>query len=181
MRRLFRFALFRFAAALAALLAALAGADAAWAQRVEYRLGPQDRIRVTVFNEPDLSGEFELDGEGRLSLPLVGEVVVGRLTLRDAERAIAGTLHPDYLINPKVSVEVTNYRPFYILGEVKQPGSYPYAAGITIVQAVALAGGFTHRARQGALVIARSGVRLRAAPDAAVLPGDIIEVPERFF
>lgn len=171
--------LFHFALILGVLVAA--GADAAWGQGLEYRLGPQDRIRVTVFNEPDLSGEFELDGEGRLSLPLIGEVGVGRMTLRDAERAIAGKLHPDYLINPKVSVEVTNYRPFYILGEVKQPGSYPYANGITIVQAVALAGGFTHRARQGAMVIARSGARLRAAFDTAVLPGDIIEVPERFF
>ncbi|HXH25509.1 MAG TPA: polysaccharide biosynthesis/export family protein [Vicinamibacterales bacterium] len=151
------------------------------AQSVEYRLGAQDKIRVTVFNEPSLSGEFEVDGEGRVSLPLVGEVALGQMTLREAERAIAAKLHPDYLLNPKVSVEVTNYRPFYILGEVKQPGGYPYANGMTIMQAVALAGGFTYRARQNEMLIVRGGSRMRVAPETAVLPGDIIEVPERFF
>src|SRR5690606_8384373 len=102
---------------------------------------------VTVYGEPDLSGDFELDGGGKMALPLLGEVRVGDMTLREAEQAIAARLHPDYLIDPKVSIQVVNYRPFYILGEVKSPGSYPFVNGITVVQAVALAGGFTYRAR----------------------------------
>src|SRR5690606_40796847 len=114
------------------------------AGRVEYRLGPQDKIQVTVFNEPDLSGEFELDGEGRVALPLIGDVTVGGMTVRNAEQTIAAELYPDYLQNPKVSIQVTNYRPFYILGEVKEPGGYPYANDMTVIQAVALAGGFTY-------------------------------------
>src|SRR5690606_27378930 len=90
-----------------------------------------------------------------------------------------------YLRNPRVSIQVTNYRPFYILGEVKEPGSYPYVDGMTVVQAVALAGGYTYRARQDDVMIVRGGARARtkeqARQETRVLPGDIIEVPERFF
>src|SRR5690606_19241589 len=105
----------------------------------------------------------------------------GGMTVRNAEQTIAAELYPDYLQNPKVSIQVTNYRPFYILGEVKEPGGYPYANDMTVIQAVALAGGFTYRARQSRMVIVRAGTRTQAKPDTAVLPGDIIEVPERFF
>lgn len=175
--------LFRYCILSAAvvLYAVLVGISPVQAQSVEYRLGPQDKIQVTVFNEPNLSGEFEIDGEGRVALPLIGVVTVGQMTLREAERAIADKLHPDYLLHPKVSIQVTNYRPFYILGEVKQPGSYPYANGMTVMQAVALAGGFTYRARESEMVIVRGGSRGQAGPNSAVLPGDIIEIPERFF
>ncbi|MFN4090599.1 MAG: polysaccharide biosynthesis/export family protein [Alphaproteobacteria bacterium] len=147
----------------------------------EYRLGSQDRIAVTVFGETDLSGEFELDGEGKVALPLLGEIALGGMTLREAERIVAARLHPDYLIDPKVSIQVANYRPFYILGEVKSPGGYPYVNGMTVVQAVALAGGFTYRARTSNVVIVRDASRQPASQSTAVMPGDIIEVPERFF
>lgn len=126
-----------------------------WSQSVEYRLGPHDRIQVTVFNEANLSGDFEVNGEGKVTLPLIGEVAVGGTTVREAEQAVADKLYPDYLLNPRVSIQVTNYRPFYILGEVKKPGSYQYVTGLTVVQAVALAGGFTYRARQGEVTLLR--------------------------
>jgi polysaccharide export outer membrane protein len=118
-------------------------------------------------------------------MPLVGDIEVGGLTVRETEGVIANRLQPDFLKNPRVGVQVTNYRPFYILGEIKEPGSYPYVSGMTVVQAVALAGGFTYRARQNRLFIVRGDDKARekisATQDTAVLPGDIIEVPERFF
>lgn len=150
-----------------------------------YRLGPQDEIVMTVFGQEDLSGTFVVDGEGRVALPLVGDVEIGGMTIRQAEAAVADELRPDYLRNPRVSIQVTNYRPFYILGEVKEPGSYPYVDGMTVVQAVALAGGYTYRARQDDVMIVRGGTGARskeqARQETRVLPGDIIEVPERFF
>lgn len=157
----------------------LVGAGHTTAQ--EYRLGSQDKVTVTVYGEPDLSGDFEVDGAGKVALPLLGEVQIGDLTLREAEQIIAARLHPDYLIDPKVSIQVVNYRPFYILGEVKSPGGYPFVNGMTVVQAVALAGGFTYRARTGGVVVVRDAQRQRVDQTAAVMPGDIIEVPERFF
>src|SRR3546814_15725329 len=84
----------------------------------EYRLGSQDKITVNVYGEDDLSGEFELDGEGKVALPLLGDIHVGNMTLREAENAIAERLHPDYLVDPKVSIQVSNSRPFYILGGI---------------------------------------------------------------
>ena len=153
----------------------------ALASEDEYRLGTQDRVQVTVFNEPSLSGDFQIDGEGRITLPLIGEVAVRGLTLREAEQAVADKLFPDYLLNPKVTIQVLNFRPFYILGEVKRPGSYAYASGLTVIQAVALAGGFTYRARKSEVTLVRGGVRSVVGPGASLLPGDIIEVGERFF
>jgi polysaccharide export outer membrane protein len=150
-----------------------------------YKLGSGDKIRVTVFGHEDLSGEFEVDGSGNVSLPLIRNIKAEGLTVRQVEQAITERLSPDYLINPSVSVEVLNYRPFYIYGEVKNPGSYPFVNGMTVVNAVALAGGFTYRARTGRVRIIRSGDASRTPKDAdkdtAVLPGDVIEVPERYF
>ncbi|MCI0429378.1 MAG: polysaccharide export protein [Rhodospirillales bacterium] len=150
-----------------------------------YTLGTGDRVRVTVFGEPDLSGEFEVDATGKISLPLIGDVRIAGLQMRDAEKAIANSLAQGYLANPRVNVEVLNYRPFYIIGEVNAPGSYPYVNGMSVLTAVALAGGYTYRARQDRVVITRAADpqrrEVRAAPETPVLPGDIIRVPERFF
>lgn len=155
------------------------------AEQPVYRLGSGDRIVVNVFGHEDLSGEFELDGEGRIALPLIGDLVLGQRTLREAEREIVGRLQPDYLVNPRVSIQVANYRPFYILGEVKQPGSYAFVNGMTVVQAVAIAGGYTYRARQTRVSVQRANDPQRrlqpAGPDTVVLPGDIVNVPERYF
>ncbi len=162
-----------------------AGANAFAEEPVEYRVGSGDNLRITVFGQEDLSGEFLVDGSGFLSMPLIGEVKAGGLTVREVEQAIVKKLKPDYLKNPSVSIGVLNYRPFYIIGEVKKPGSYPYVSGMTVVNAIALAGGYTYRARENKVLItrARSAERKkqRANHDTAVLPGDVIEVPERFF
>jgi len=154
------------------------------AQELDYRLGTGDQVRVTVFGHEDLSGEFEVGSDGRISLPLIGEVPAAQLTLQELEAAITSKLKPDFLKNPQLSVDVVSYRPFYIIGEVKNPGSYAYVGGMRVVNAVAMAGGFTYRARESELLISRaagSGEKEAADQNTMVLPGDVIEVPERFF
>lgn len=149
-----------------------------------YRLGRGDKIRVTVFGHEDLSGEFEVGASGSLSMPLIGDVPAQGRTAPELEQAIRDKLQPDYLRNPQVSVDVLKYRPFYILGEVKNPGSYSYVNGMTVINAVALAGGYTYRAQENKIYIIREnapGKKQRVDQNTAVLPGDIIEVPERFF
>ncbi len=151
----------------------------------DYQLGPGDLLRIVVFGHEDLSGEFEVKGTGHVSLPLIREVKAAGLTLRQLEQAVTDALKPDFLINPRVSVDVLNYRPFYIIGEVKRPGSYPYVNGMTVVNAIALAGGYTYRARENDVLItrARDAEKKHEAADhkSIVLPGDVIEVPERFW
>lgn len=155
------------------------------AELLTYELDTGDRIRVTVFGHEDLSGEFEIDGSGRVSLPLISQIKASGLTLREIERDITNKLKPDFLKNPRVSVDVLNYRPFYIIGEVKKPGSYSYVNGMTIVNAVALAGGYTYRARENNVLITRATDPEKSQQPAdhltTVLPGDVIEVPERYW
>lgn len=150
-----------------------------------YRLGSGDRVKVTVYGHEDLSGEFDLDSRGNISLPLVQEVPASGLSAEQLEDAITGKLQPDYLKHPKVSVEILTYRPFYIIGEVKDPGGYPFVSGMTVINAVALAGGYTYRARTKALLIFRPDgeqqIEIKAEANTPVLPGDVIEVPERLF
>lgn len=149
-----------------------------------YTLGSGDRIKVTVFGEEDLSGEFSVDGSGNISFPLIGELKVQGLNLRDLERLLVEELAKGYLIDPKVMLEVLNYRPFYILGEVKSPGKYEYISGITLHNAVAMAGGYTHRARRNRAEITRTNpdkVIEDADHSTLILPGDIINIRERFF
>lgn len=150
-----------------------------------YVLGPGDGIRVVVFGENDLSGEFSIGTTGLLDLPLVGSVPAGGKTPGELSQTIAAALSPNYLRDPRVSVEVIKYRPFFILGEVKAPGSYPYAAELSVRSAAALAGGYTYRAKTGHAYITRvvegHESKQRVSPETPVLPGDIIEVPERFF
>lgn len=166
------------------LILTIAGSVAP-ALSVEYTLGAGDEVRVIVFGQQDLSGKFTVDGGGAISMPLIGNVNAGGKTVREATNAIVAKLKPDYLKNPQVSVEVLNYRPFYILGEVKRPGSYAYVSGMTAVNAVALGGGYTYRARENNIYITRAKdpkrEKKKASHDTIVLPGDILEVPERFF
>lgn len=173
-----------------AALGALAGpslfyACTAWAQAPGYKLGSGDKVRVTVFNEKDLSGDFDVNDQGLLALPLIGQVRVAGLTLSEAQELITQKYGKDYLVNPRVNVEVLNYRPFFILGEVKSPGSYPYVNGISIVNAVALAGGYTPRANRDRIVVKRASDPASGEQpvreDSPVLPGDVIRVLERFF
>ena len=151
----------------------------------EYRLDSGDKVKVTVFGHEDLSGEFEVDGSGGIALPLIRFVQAKNLTATELEQAISDKLKPDYLKNPRVSVEVLVHRPFYIIGEVKEPGSYPYASGMSVLTAVAVAGGFTYRANKSEMIITRlvgeKKSKIEAGPDEFVIPGDVIEIKERFF
>ncbi|MEN3977226.1 polysaccharide biosynthesis/export family protein [Emcibacter sp. SYSU 3D8] len=148
-----------------------------------YRLGSGDEVRVTVFHQPDLSGQFLIGADGMISLPLIGNLPAAGASVRDLEMRIQDALQPEYLKNPSVSVEVLNYRPFYILGQVDKPGSYPFVSGMLVVNAVALAGGYTARASMGGIYIERpgAGAQIKVTPQTPVMPGDIIHVPERFF
>jgi polysaccharide export outer membrane protein len=152
---------------------------------LDYKLGSGDKVRVTVFGHEDLSGEFEVDGSGNVSLPLIRNVAAKGLTVSELEQTIIDRLKPDYLKDPSVSVDVLNYRPFYIYGEVNQPGSYAYVNGMTVVNAIAMAGGFTYRAKKSRVEIIRANDPSKspeeAGRDTYVFPGDVIEVPERFF
>ena len=161
------------------------GAQAATApSAIDYRLGSGDKLRVIVYGEQDLSGEFDVTGSGKISLPLIGQVQAAGLSLDEFENEIGDKLKQGYLTNPKVSVEVLNYRPFYIIGEVDKPGEYPYTSGMNVLNAVAVAGGYTYRANQGQVYITRGGNEEKpyaAGQSIQVLPGDIVRVPERFF
>ncbi len=151
----------------------------------EYQLGSGDLLKITVFNQEDLSGEYTINGAGLISLPLIGDVNCKDLTAKQVEQGIAGKLKPDYLLNPRVSVQVLNYRPFYILGEVKEPKSYPYVDGMTYLNAVAIAGGYTYRAKEDFVMVVRMNdpqkQELKLNMDEKVQPGDVIHVKERFF
>lgn len=148
-----------------------------------YRLGIGDKLRVIVFGEPDLSGEFEIGSQGTINLPLINDVVAAQRTISEVEDSVEAKLASGYLKSPSVSIEVLNYRPFYILGEVNSPGSYPYVNGMTVLTAIALAGGYTYRAREDPVLLSRPGddAEVEVNPTTPLLPGDIIKVEERFF
>src|ERR1700743_123940 len=123
----------------------------------DYHLGAGDKVRVTVYDETDLSGEFQVDGSGYVRLPLVGQVKAGGRTARQLEGDVSGALADGYLKNPRVAVEVTTYRPFYIIGQVNRPGQYPYTSNMSPIDAVGVAGGFTDHAVESTLHIRHEG------------------------
>jgi len=150
-----------------------------------YRLQRGDRLEIRVYGHEKLSGEFVLDGRGTVRFPLVGPVRLGGLTKGRAATRLVTRLKPDYLKDPQVGITILNPRPVYVLGEVEEPGSYPYRSGLTVTEAVALAGGFTFRADPDAIAIrrgqARSDRRRRAGSGTQVLPGDTVHVDSSFF
>lgn len=150
-----------------------------------YHLGAGDILKINVFNQEDLSGEYTISGSGFVSLALVGSIEAQDLTLSELKQRIIDGLKPDYLLNPRVSIEVLNYRPFYILGEVKEPKSYPYVDGMSYLKAIAIAGGYTYRARKDyVMVIHANSINKRAirlGMEDKVRPGDVIRIKERFF
>lgn len=150
-----------------------------------YRLGSADKIKVTVFGEPELSGEFVVDGSGVVSLPLIESIQVEGLTVQEFQRLAEERYSDGFLREPRISAEVLNFRPFYILGEVSKPGEYSYSNGLTVLNAVATAEGFTYRANKKYVMIksADSSQEIRAelTPALKVQPGDTIRVMERFF
>ena len=150
------------------------------------KLGPNDRLRITVFGQPTLTGEYTLDGNGVLAFPLIGNVPANGSTTSELQQKIAAKLNPEYLINPSVSAEIVNRRPFYVIGEVQKPGNYPYVTDMTAVNAIAMAGGFTRRARKNDFYIRRLDkdgkmVRIEANAGTVLQAGDTLEVRERLF
>jgi polysaccharide biosynthesis/export protein len=151
----------------------------------DYKLGPTDHIRITVFGEDNLTGEFSVTADGSISMPLVGAVVALGRTADQVRADIETRLKDGYIKDPRVSVEVLTYRGFYILGEVNKAGEYPYTPNLTVLGAVATAQGYTYRANTHRIFIKHEGDSAeRAYPvtsDLAVQPGDVIRVAERFF
>jgi polysaccharide export outer membrane protein len=151
----------------------------------DYRFGIADKVRLTVFNEPTLSGEFTVGSNGMLSLPLVGDLAVQGKSTGEVIKMVTTLLADGYLRDPRVSIDVLTYRPFFILGEVTKPGEYPYSNGLTVMNAVATASGFSYRASKKKVFIKRAGEavekRYELTPDLEVKPGDTIRIAERYF
>jgi polysaccharide export outer membrane protein len=150
-----------------------------------YQLATGDRLRVIVFGQDSLSNVYAVDGAGRISMPLIGAVDVAGKTTQQLERAVEAKLRAGYLREPKVSIDIDTYRPFFILGEVTQSGQFPYVNGMTVQTAAAIAGGFTPRAQRnwaevtrmvdGQLMSAQVPIHFR------VRPGDTVVIKERWF
>jgi polysaccharide export outer membrane protein len=150
-----------------------------------YRLGTGDEVKITVFGEADLSGPKIVDGQGAITLDLIGPVEVKGLTLAEASRRLEAKLKDGWLRDPKVTAEMTKGRPYYILGEVNRAGEYPFTSGLTVMNAIAAAGDFTYRAEKKKIMVtsADSSVEreVKLTPATPVRPGDRIRVLERFF
>lgn len=151
----------------------------------EYRLDVGDRVKLNVFGEPTLSGEYSVGADGTISLPLIGEVPATAHTIDEIIAQARTRLSDGFLRDPKVSGEVSVFRPYFILGEVSTPGNYPYAVGLTAMNAIAAAKGFTPRANRDVVLIRRQGeateVNYRLTPELRIYPGDTIRVGERYF
>jgi polysaccharide export outer membrane protein len=151
-----------------------------------YKLGAGDQVRIITFSDEQLTGEFRVADSGTIALPLLGSVKAAGLTPVQLEGEVASALRQRNLYkDPSVAVEVIAYRPVFILGEVNRPGQYPYQPGMTVVTAVAIAGGFTYRAVEDDASIVRTvdgkAVEGLAGRETYVRPGDVITVFERTF
>jgi polysaccharide export outer membrane protein len=151
-----------------------------------YRIEPGNRVRVIVFNEQNLSGDFTVDHTGNISLPLVGTIAASGVTAKVLVERIQERLRREnYMQDPNVAVEVQTFRPFYVLGEVRQPGEFPYTTGVTVLSAIARAGGYDYRAMQNEVVLVRQvdgeQKEYRAVERTPLLPGDIVKVMEKRF
>ena len=166
----------------------IVGADAMASASLsaDYRLSPGDKVKVTVFNEADLTGEFQINEAGNIAFPLVGEVPALGKSIPEFKADLVRTLRGRFVKNPRVSVEVASYRPFNVIGEVRNSGQFPYRPGLSMQDAVAMAGGYTYRANTRQIYVRRadaggeSSVNTDDRP-VPVMPGDNIRVPERYF
>jgi polysaccharide export outer membrane protein len=161
------------------------GADAY--RPVEYKLAAGDKVKITVFGESRFDNEYQVSSAGDLSFPLIGNVPVTGRSVMDLKAYLEATLSEGYLNDPRVTAEVLNYRPFFILGEVSRPGKFDYGDELTALQAIALAGGFTYRADQRVVFLKRAGDTVERSYELGqgrtiyVAPGDTIRVGERYF
>ena len=170
-------------------LAAIGGCSTDYAPELAlnapYRLASGDRVRVIVFGQENLSNSFSVDSSGAIAMPLLGEVSAKGLTTSELARAIEARLRQGYVREPRVSVEVEAFRPFFVMGEVNVAGQYPFINGMTVQNAIAVAGGFTPRAVQDSVDITRivsgSPTTFSEPLGFPVRPGDTITARERFF
>lgn len=150
-----------------------------------YKLATGDRLRIAVFGEPTLSGEYALDGLGAIAYPLLGQVIAAGKTTAEVNAEITSRLGAQFVRDPKVSIEVANYRPVYILGEIARPGEFPYVEGLTAFALVAKAGGFTYRANQKFIFIRRESntaeQTFTLSGSLTIRPGDTVRIGERYF
>ena len=166
------------------LLALCAGA--LHAQHEDYTLNAGDTIRIYVYGEPDLTFEDLLIGQnGRISYPFLGELAVAGKTLGALQNSLVEGLKPDYLLDPRISVSIVKYRPFFVNGEVRNPGGLPFQPGLTLRKAISLAGGFTERANTKEMMVIADNdpdhTERTVGLDYQVRPGDIITVKDTFF
>lgn len=150
-----------------------------------YRLATGDEVRITVFDHPDLSGTYEIDNTGEITFPLLSRVEAAGLTAAALRERVQDRLNARYLVDARATVEILDYRPVYVLGEVNDPGSYAYQPGLSVYQAIAAAGGFSRRAVTDRVTLLRQADgetrRLDVPKSAPIRPGDIIEVDRRLF
>ncbi len=158
-----------------------------WANAVSvlqgYQFGPGDTIKISVYQEPDLSVTAQISQQGFIDMPLLGSVKMTGLTQQGAKEQLENLLRDGYLVSPSVSITVDSYRPFFIYGEVRSPGSYAYQPDITLEQAIALSGGLLDRASREQWHIQRGADKATfvAKPDTIILPGDVIKIEKSFF
>lgn len=150
------------------------------------RLQGGDKVRIVVYGEDKMSGDYEVDPTGAITIPLAGVVKARGLTKDELEAAVARRLREARILrNPIVTVSMASFRPFYVLGEVERPGGYGFHNGLNAMSAVALAGGYTYRASKSKILIQRAGekgfTQYALSPDIPIYPGDLISVPERYF
>lgn len=161
------------------------GTEAAYEFKSGYRVGSGDRLTIRVAGEADLTADYLVDASGQISMPYVQSVQVAGLTTPQIEKLVTQRLRAGYLRNPQVSVQATNLRPFYILGEVNGSGSFPYQPGMTVQNAVAIAGGYGTRADQGDVLITRKNIKgtttYKVPVTTQIYPGDVVYVRERWF
>jgi len=149
-----------------------------------YILGPGDKVEIKVFGQKNLTVDTLLSNSGQINYPFFGEIKVTGLTVKQVEKLIYNGLKGDYLVNPNVYVHVVEYRPFYIHGEVKKPGGYSYQPGLTVNQAIALAGGLTERASKEKIYLFKEknkNTQINASLTYKVNAGDTILIKQRFF
>jgi protein involved in polysaccharide export with SLBB domain len=160
-------------------------AFAAPTQPDDYKLGAGDQLRVIVYGEDDLGGSFNVDGNGFVSLPLIGPLKVAGLETGDVEKEMTVRFADGYLKEPRVNVQVVQYRPFYVLGEVNKPGPYPYTNDMSALNAITDAGGYTTKAIESGVYVRRNGdakeVWLAADPSTKIYPGDVVRVDSSGF
>ena len=151
----------------------------------DYRLGPGDKVRVTVYDETDLSGEFQVDDTGYVRLPLIGQVKAAGHTAFQLEGDVSVALNDGYLKNPRVNVEVSTYRPFYIIGQVNRPGQYAYTSNMSALDAIGVAGGFTDHAVESTVHVRHEGENkefdVPADGSVKIHPGDVVRVDQTVF